>query len=192
MKKFIATTTLVSLVFSSSLFALALDEKSIKISFEGYKTPAMIGTRGGFSKAQFHFNKDASSLSKQLTNASITLSPKDIDMGGVENQVIADNLVNYFFAPFNNKGDIKVTIGNVIEGESKGTISAKVTIGNQSTLVPLMYVITGNNDFEARGQLDLSAFTNAQKALKALSDAVPEHQNVSWNIVNLTINGKLK
>lgn len=191
MKKLMATAA-ASLVLSSSLFAAALDEGSIKINFEGYKTPAMIGTKGAFSKAQFKFNKDTSSLSKQLTNASVTLSPKDVDMGGTENQVITDNIVNAFFGTLNNKGDIKVVINNVIEGESKGTISAKVTIGNQSTLVPLTYAVTGNNDFEAKGQLDLTAFSNATKALKALSDAAPGHQNVSWNVVSLTINGKIK
>ncbi|TLD80344.1 hypothetical protein LS70_009185 [Helicobacter sp. MIT 11-5569] len=189
-KMFLATCG--ALILSSALFAEGLDENSIKIGFEGYKTPAMAVTKGEFSEAKFNFKKDDSTLSKQLIGASVILSPNSIDMGGEENQVITDNVVNAFFGTLNNKNDIKVEIINVIEGEYKGTISAKVIINRQSTIVPLNYEILGNKDFRAQGRLDLFAFSNASKALKALSDVAAGHLGVSWNIVDIVIEGKLK
>ncbi len=191
MKKLFATTAL-SLALSSALFAVSLDDKSVQIGFEGYKTPAMVGTKGAFKTAQFKFKSDTSSLTKQLTGATITLSPKDIDMGGAENQAITDNIVKTFFSTFNKQGDIKVELINVIEGEFKGTISAKVTINKQSTIVPLSYVIEGNNEFSAQGRLDLAAFPNSTKALKALSDVAAGHLGISWNIVDINVKGKVQ
>ncbi|MBX7490802.1 hypothetical protein [Helicobacter turcicus] len=191
MKKLLVTA-FGSLILSSALFATGLDEKSIQIGFEGYKTPTMAGTKGIFSTAKFNFKKDDSTLAKQLIGASVILSPKNIDMGGEENQVITDNVVNAFFGTLNNKNDIKVEIVNVIEGEYKGAISAKVTINRQSTIVPLNYEILGNKDFQAQGRLDLSAFSNTPKALKALSDVAAGHLGISWNIVDITVKGKLK
>lgn len=191
MKKLLVTT-IGSLALYSTLFAASLDEKSIKIGFEGYKTPDMIGTQGVFSRANIKLNKDNSTLTKQLVGATITLSPKDIDMGGEVNQIITDNVINAFFGELNKKGDIKVNIENVVEGEHKGTISAKITINKQSTLVPLSYEISGNKEFSAQGRLDLSAFANSKKALKALSDVAAGHLGVSWNIVDINVKGKLK
>lgn len=180
------------LALSGTLFGAGLDKESIKIGFEGYKTPTMAGTKGVFTTAKFNFKKDDSTLSKQLVGASVILSPKNIDMGGEENQVITDNVINAFFGTLNNKNDIKVEIINVIEGEYKGTISAKVIINRQSVIVPLNYDILGNKEFQAQGRLDFLAFSNAPKALKALSDVAAGHLGVSWNIVDITINGKLK
>lgn len=183
---------IISLAIFNICFGISLDEKSIKISFEGYKTPAMLGTKGEFSKAKFDFKKDDSTLSSQLIGAKITLSPKDIDMGGADNKVITDNVINVFFDTLNNKNDIKVELINVIEGESKGIISAKIIINRQSIIVPLQYEIGGNKAFSAEGRLDLSAFSNATKALKALSDVAAGHAGISWNIVDISISGKLK
>ncbi len=181
-----------SLALCGSLFAASLDENSVKVGFEGYKTPAMVGTKGVFSKVNLKLNKDTTSLSKQLVGSTITLSPKDIDMGGEVNQVITDNVVNAFFGTLNNKGDIKVSIEDVIEGEHKGVINAKVTINKQSQIVPLVYEISGNNEFSASGRLDLSAFSNSKKALKALSEVAAGHLGISWNIVDISVSGKLK
>lgn len=188
MKKIFAAS---ALMLSSVLFAESLDENSIKIGFEGYKTSSMVGTKGVFSEAKFNFKKD-DSLSSQLVGASVILSPNAIDMGGEVNQVITDNVVNAFFGTLNNKNDIKVEIINVVEGKNKGTISTKVTINRQSTIVPLNYEISGNKNFRAQGRLDLFAFSNAQKALKALSDVAAGHLGLSWNIVDINVEGKLK
>lgn len=190
MKKLIVTA-FGSVILSSALFAAGLDKTSIKIDFEGYKTANMIGTKGMFKTATFNLKKDDSSLATQLTGATVVLSPKDIDMGGEANQLITDNIVNAFFGTLNNKNDFKVEIVNVLEGEGKGTISAKVIINRQTEIIPLTYTITGK-DFQAQGRLDLAVFSNSAKALKALSDAAPGHLNLSWNIVDVTITGKLK
>ena len=190
MKKLIVTA-FGSVILSSALFAAGLDETSIKIDFEGYKTANMIGTKGMFKTATFNLKKDNSSLATQLSGATVVLSPKDIDMGGEANQLITDNIVNAFFGTLNNKNDFKVEIVNVLEGEGKGTISAKVIINRQTEIIPLTYTITGK-DFQAQGRLDLAVFSNSAKALKALSDAAPGHLNLSWNIVDVTITGKLK
>ena len=189
MKKYL-TILAFCLAFVSSAFAVSLNENSIKIYFEGFKTPAMLGTKGGFTKATFKLNKNTQSLSTQLINANIILSPNDIDMG--DNQVITDNVVNTFFKTLNNKNDIKVTIINVLEGENRGVITAKITINKQNALLPLVYEIGRNNDFEATGRLDLLAFSNATKALTALSEVASGHLGISWNIVDIKIEAKLQ
>lgn len=181
----------VSMVLSANLFAISLDEKSVKVNFEGYKTPTMIGTKGVFTKINLKLNKDKSSLSKQLTNASVTLSPKDIDMGGEENQVITDNIINVFFKELNMQKDVKVVLESVLEGENTGLISARVTIGKQNTLVPLVYTIK-DGEFKADGKLDLLVFSNAPKALKALSEVAPGHLGVSWSLVDILVSAKVK
>ncbi|MCI5969429.1 hypothetical protein [Helicobacter sp.] len=191
MNKLLATT-FGSLLLSSALFANTLDKDSIKISFEGYKAPQMVGVKGKFTTSKVEF-KDNSSFAKQIVGASITLSPNDIDMS---NPVITNNIINAFFNTLNNKGDVKVELVSLIEGKDVGTITAKVTINNQSTTMPLVYKIQngdmGKKEFTAEGRIDLAPFSNTTKALKALSDAAPGHLKISWNVVDIFVTGTLK
>ncbi|CAM2921397.1 hypothetical protein [Helicobacter burdigaliensis] len=189
MKK-IVLGTLVSFALSATLFAGGIDTKSAKIEFEGYKTPAMVGTKGSFKSAKYTFGKDASSLKGQLEGAKAVISPKEVDMGE-NNEIITTNIIETFFKTLNDKGDIKVMFKNVVEGDNKGVISAKITINKQSTTIPLIYTIEGDK-FVAKGQLDLHHFSNSVKALKALSDVAPGHQNISWSVVDITFSANMQ
>jgi len=187
MKKILVSSAL-SLALIGALNAASLDTKSFSVSFEGYKTPQMVATAGEFKSVKYKFGKDKTSIKGLLDGASATLSPKNIDMGVDE---VTNNIVNVFFKTLNNGQDFNVEIINVTEADNQGLISAKVTIGSQYEIIPLYYTIKEGN-FEAKGFLDLAVFSNSAKALKALSDAAPGHQNLSWSLVQITLNAKVK
>ncbi len=179
----------ICLFFAGTVYAASIDENSVKIEFEGYKTPDMVGTKGSFKNAKLTFGKDKSSISTQLKGARAVLSPSDIDMGD-DNGIITTNIVETFFKVLNSKSDIKVSFENVVDGKDKGVISAKVTIGKQSDIVPMMYEIK-DGKFMANGQLDINTFSNGSKALKALSDVAAGHMGISWSIVDIMFSADL-
>lgn len=185
MKKYL----FLSLLASAMIYANGIDVKSVKIEFEGYKTPDMIGTKGVFKNSKLTFGKDSSSLSSQLKGANAVLSPNDIDMGD-NNGIITTNIIETFFKVLNSKSDIKVSFENIVEGEDKGVISAKVTIGKQSDIVPMIYNIK-DGKLVAKGTLDLHTFSNGAKALQALSGVAAGHMGISWSVVDIVFSADL-
>ena len=186
MKKYVF---LLSAAFSF-LCANGIDTESVKVEFEGYKTSEMVGTKGVFKTGKFMFGKDNSSISSQLKNAKAVLSTKDIDMHD-DNGIITTNIVQTFFEVLKANSDIHVSFENVVEGKDMGVITAKVTIGKESDLVPMAYKIN-DGKLVAKGDLDLHAFKNSSKALKALSDVAPGHKGISWPLVEIVFSADMK
>lgn len=185
MKKFLG---LASVVLVSYLHAVTFDTQSLKTSFEGYKTKDMVNVEGSFKNVKYQFGKNTKSLSGILKGATATIMPSKVDMG---DETITNNIANVFFRTLNQKGNIVVSFKDVVEGENKGVITAKITIGGEATIIPLSYTINGDM-FEAVGQLDLHAFKNGKHALAALSKAAPGHGNMSWPLVNVKFEGKIQ
>lgn len=188
MKK-IVLSILSSCLLASALSAVSFKEDSLKISFEGYKTKDMVGVEGEFKNVEYKFSKNAKDFASYLKGAKATIKPNNAFMGE-GNDVITDNITKVFFPALLGNADIKVVFQDVIVGENKGVISAKITMDKKSTIVPLTYTIK-DNKFEAKGQLDLHTFKNGSKALKALSDAAPGHGGISWPLVDISFNADL-
>ncbi|RJF79846.1 hypothetical protein [Campylobacter coli] len=172
-----------SLILATSLSAVSFNQDSLKVSFEGYKTEDMVGVGGEFKDVKYKFSKNTSTLASYLKGARAVVNPSSVFMGE-GNEIITDNLAKVFFPSLLGNSDIKVVFKDVVTGENKGVISARVTIDKKSTLVPLSYTIE-NNKFVAKGQLDLHAFKNSSQALKALSDVAPGHSGISWPLVDI-------
>lgn len=168
--------------------ALTLDESSLKVEFEGYKTPDFIATKGAFSNVKYTFNKDTSSLSSTLKNAKAVLNPNDLLMDTDE---ITNNIKNVFFKALNKGKSFEVAVINVAEGKDKGVISTIVKIGNEKANLALTYTIQ-NDDFNATGELDLSSFKNSSKALSELSKVAAGHAGISYPLVKIILSGKVK
>lgn len=164
------------------LQAATIDTKSAKVAFVGYKAPVMADLGGHFNQIQYTFGKDTKSLSGTLQNARAIITPTSAEIP--DNEEATNNLNKVFFPTLLGKNNIQVTFIKIIEGEDKGIISAKVTIGKESSIVPLEYTIV-DNSFVAKGVLDLHAFTNSTKALQALSAAAAGHAGISWPNVTL-------
>ncbi|MBZ7964674.1 hypothetical protein [Campylobacter sp. 2457A] len=188
MKKILISAA-VSLLLASNLSAFSFKQDSLKVDFEGYKTKDMIGVSGEFKDVKYKFSKKAKDLVGYLKGAKAVIKPSSAFMGE-GNDVITHNITKVFFPKFLNKSDIKVMFQDVIAGDNKGLISAKITMNKKSIIVPLSYTID-NNKFVAKGQLDLHAFKNSSEALKALSDAAPGHGGISWPLVDLTFSADI-
>lgn len=189
MKKVLASVV-ASVVLASNLSAISFKPESLKIEFEGYKTKEMLATAGTFKDVKYTFGKDGSSLSTYLKNAKAIILPSNAFMGeGLE--IVTENITKVFFPSLLGDGDIKVLFQNIVEGENKGIITAKITLDRKSAIVPLTYTIKGNK-FEAKGQLDLHSFKNGSKALKDLSDVAPGHGGISWPLVNITFSANIQ
>lgn len=61
MKK-ILVSVLSSCLLASALSAVSFKEDSLKVSFEGYKTKDMIGTKGEFKNVEYKFSKNTKDL----------------------------------------------------------------------------------------------------------------------------------
>lgn len=186
MKKFMLTTLCAC---STMLFAAGININTAKLEFEGYKTPDMIGTKGSFKKAQYTLGRNNNTISGQLQGAKAIISPNDIDMGE-GNEVIANNVIETFFRVLNSKRNFTVHFKNVVEANNMGSINAVLTINKESVTFPLLYTIE-NGKFIAKGRLSLDGFSNAQKALKALSEVAPGHMDLSWPIVDVVFSADM-
>lgn len=184
MKKIFAGV-LSSCLLASALSAVSFKEDSLKVSFEGYKTTDMVGVEGEFKKVAYQFSKNTQTLQSYLKGAKATIKPSDAFMGE-GNDPITDNITKVFFPALLGKSDIQVLFDDVVAGDNKGVISAKITLDKKSATVPLTYEVK-DGKFKAQGQLDLHTFKNGSKALKALSDAAPGHGGISWPLVNITL-----
>ncbi|TKX31200.1 hypothetical protein [Campylobacter aviculae] len=188
MKKILISTA-VSLLLASNLSAFSFKQDSLKVGFEGYKTKDMIGVSGEFKDVKYKFSKKAKDLVVYLKGARAVIKPSSAFMGE-GNDVITGNITKVFFPNLLGNSDIKVMFQDVIAGENKGLISAKITINKKSAIVPLSYTID-KDKFIAKGQLDLHTFKNSSQALKALSDAAPGHGGISWPLVDLTFSADI-
>lgn len=169
-------------------YAINIDQKSIEVEFEGFKTDKFVPVKGKFDNIKYTLNKNnPSTLSEALKGAKAVIDPKSVKM---ELDVANANMINVFFPTFNNSKDIKVTFINVIQGDNQGVISAKITINKQSTIVPMHYIIQ-NDELVANGTMDIHAFKHGESALKALAKAAAGHKGISWNLVNLTFKAKI-
>lgn len=178
-----------SLILATSLSAVSFNQNSLKVSFEGYKTEDMVGVGGEFKDVKYKFSKNTKDLASYLKGAKATIKPSNAFMGE-GNDIITNNITKVFFPALLGDTDIKVVFQDVIAGENKGVISAKITMDKKSTIVPLTYTIK-DNKFEAKGQLDLHTFKNGSKALKALSDVAAGHGGISWPLVDISFNADL-
>ncbi|ENY6720512.1 hypothetical protein ACFZWW_001433 [Campylobacter jejuni] len=188
MKK-ILISVLSSCLLASALSAVSFKEDSLKVSFEGYKTKDMIGTKGEFKNVEYKFSKNTKDLASYLKGAKATIKPSNAFMAE-GNDIITNNITKVFFPALLGDTDIKVVFQDVIAGENKGVISAKITMDKKSIIVPLTYIIK-DNKFEAKGQFDLHTFKNGSKALKALSDVATGHGGISWPLVDISFNADL-
>ena len=176
--KNVALSVTASLFLLSSINAATLKKESIRVSFEGYKTEEMVGVKGEFKNIQYKLGKDTKSIAGTLKGANAIIAPNSVDMEE-GNEEITKNIINAFFATLLPKnGNVQVNFRDVVEGNNKGVISAQITIGNQSTII--------------HGQLDLHVFNNANKALKALSDAAPGHGGISWPLVDIVVTADIQ
>lgn len=182
MKKIIYSLA-TSLVLATGLSAVSFNQDSLKVGFEGYKTESMVGVAGEFKEVKYKFSKNTNTLASYLKGASAIVKPSSAFMGE-GNDVITDNITKVFFPNLLGNSDIKVVFKDIVAGDNKGVISARVTIDKKSTLIPLSYTIE-NDKFVAKGQLDLHTFKNSSQALKALSDAAPGHGGISWPLVDI-------
>lgn len=168
-------------------YAISIDQKSIEVSFEGFKTPDFKGAKGKFENIKYTFSKNDQNLSSALKGAQAIIDPKSVKM---ELEVANKNMKEVFFPALNKAKEIKVTFINAIEGNKQGVISAKITIEKQSTIVPLYYKIK-NNEIIANGQMDLHAFKNGEIALTNLAKAAQGHLGISWPLVNISFKAKI-
>ncbi|TEY03564.1 hypothetical protein [Campylobacter sp. US33a] len=187
MKKSFFAVALLLLV--SGLNAVSFDQNTLKVNFQAYKTEQMVGVPGEFKNVKYKFSKNTGDLASYLKGAKAIIKPSDAFMGE-DNDIITENVVKVFFPALLGNSDIKVSFEEVIMGENKGVISAKITMDRKSVMVPLTYTIE-NNKFEAKGQFDLHTFKNASKALKALSDVAPGHGGISWPLVDITFSANI-
>lgn len=187
MKKILKSVVVAS-IFAVGLNAATIDTNTLKLEFEGYKTSEMAGVTGTFKDIKYTFGKDLSNIKGVFTGAVAIIKPQNVDMGA---DPITNNVKNAFFGNFIPSGDIRVSIIDVVEGENVGLLSAKIKIGKESSIIPLTYTIK-DGKFTASGQLNLNAFTHANKALRELSKAAAGHQNISWPVVDITLNADVK
>lgn len=178
--KFVAGACL--LVMSSFMYANMINTKSVNVEFIGYKASVMADLAGHFKNIQYSFGRDSSSISGVLSNASAIIIPTSSEIP--DNEVATRNMNEVFFPTLLGKNNIKVTFIKIVEGEDTGLISAKVSIGKEFSVVPLVYTIK-NGKFVAKGTLDLNSFSQSQKALRALSDAAPGHAGITWANVEI-------
>ncbi|TLE00032.1 hypothetical protein LS73_006210 [Helicobacter muridarum] len=185
----IVVGSLLSATASAFLHAATIDKSSVEVWFIGYKTPDMVDLAGTFKNIKYTFGKDAKTFMGTLQGASAVIVPTSSEIPDIE--AATNNMNKVFFPTLLGKNNIQVTFVKVIEGDNRGVISARVSIGKESTIIPLEYEIS-DNKLTAKGRLDLHNFSNASKALKALSDAAAGHAGISWPNVDIIFKANIK
>ncbi len=184
----LVSTCLVSAFVSSFMYASTIDQKSVKVEYIGYKTPYMAELAGNFKNIKYTFGRDNKTIKGVLSGASALIVPTSSIIE--DNEEATNNMNKVFFPTLLGKNNIQVVFVDVVEGDNKGLISAKIIIGKQSCIIPLEYEIE-KNTLIAKGRLDLNNFSNSAKALKALSDAAAGHAGITWANVDIVFTANI-
>ncbi|MCE3047170.1 YceI family protein [Helicobacter kayseriensis] len=170
---------LASILTIGACFGINLDTSKTQMYWEAYKLINKTPVKGSFSDVQYKFSKK-SGISGSLLGATAKIDLSKVVTG---NPVSEENLTNSFFKKFEGK-DIKVKIEQVIEGEDKGTILAKITMNKKSQLVPMQYEIK-EGQLIAKGIFDVLSF-KLDGALKQLAKACQDfHEGYTWSQVEV-------
>ena len=130
--------------------------------------------------------KNHESIASTLNNAQVTIEPSSISVG--EN--LQDKNIKEFFIKKWAKQEIKVTLKNIIDGNSVGTILANVRMNGKTQKVPMQYSIK-NGILKASGVLDLSEFKLNEARENLAKNTADALQGLLWSEVMIGFEAKV-
>lgn len=173
-----------ALIFgASSLFALSVDEASVKPVVTGYKTNQKIAVPMTFKEAKFSFKTTSGSAKEVLEGATALIDLKKVDTN--KNPLRDKNIRDKFFAKLGSQ-EAKALI-NTVEGDDKaGKLKATITFNGIQKDVEMGYVVE-NGKLVAKATIDIKNY-NATKAFDEFrTDTAIKglHGNNTWSEVEI-------
>ena len=173
-----------ALIFgASSLFALSIDEASVKPVVTGYKTDQKIAVPMTFKEAKFSFKATNGSVKEVLEGATALIDLNKVDTN--KNPLRDKNMRDKFFAKLNSK-EAKALI-NAVEGDDKaGKLKTTITFNGIQRDVEMGYVVE-NGKLVAKTSIDIKDYkaTAAFDAFRTDTTIKGLHGNNTWSEVEI-------
>ena len=168
-----------------------LDPASVKLQWTAFKFTNKTGVSGGFNKVKLTGNASAKTLSDLAKGLHMEIDGTSIESGDpARNATVSE----FFFQQFKPNGTITGEAVEVTGDDKTGVVKIKIGMNGTSQVVPFAYTIGAQGAVEAKGTIDMLAFS-----LKAAYDTLhkaceekhvgPDGVSKTWTTVDLKLTG---
>lgn len=186
--KFLTLFSLLLFVNLNLFATICKSNKGIKVNWTAFKTPYKSGVNGAFENVDLKLtNTTAKDLSSLLIGSTVKIKNTNVF---TKNKARDNKLENFFFNKM--RGEIRAIITAIeTEDDNKGKLFIKVTMNNETKIIPMTYTHK-KDSFFAKGFLDILDFS-ANNALKSINKACFDlHQGKTWSDVNISFELDIK
>jgi hypothetical protein len=192
--------TLFSLITLASLLTadggcVLVQSNDMNVTWKAYKTFAKLGVGGQFTEVSYSPNKkEGKNFKTLLVGSKVSIDVSKID---TKNKGRDKTLVDNFFGKLNGKTIEGVIVGMKADKKEKGkrvyhgSIDVNITMNGQTVKIPMRYNYK-NENFKAKGTIDLFDFS-ANDALKSINKSCFDlHKGKTWNDVSIEFSTSIK
>ncbi len=173
---------------------LLIQEKSMNVDWKAYKTLGKIGVGGKFTDVTYTPTAlEGKNFSELLVGSKVAINTSKIDTG---NPARDETLVKFFFDQMTDKS-ITATIKEITADKRikdkprTGIVQVMIEMNKKSLLIPMKYSYV-NENFEAKGVIDLFDF-HANEALASINKSCFDlHKGKTWSDVSIGFNTKIQ
>ena len=173
-----------ALIFgASSLFALNIDEASVKPVVTGYKTDQKIAVPMTFKEAKFSFKTTSGSVKEVLEGATALIDINKVDTN--KNPLRDKNIRDKFFSKLGSQ-EAKALI-NAVEGDDKaGKLKTTITFNGIQRDVEMGYVVE-NGKLVAKASIDIKDYNATAAFDEFRTDPVIKglHNSNTWSEIEI-------
>ncbi len=161
---------------------IAVDKKTVEVSWKAYKTPAKLGVGGIFDDVVYRAEtKEARGVSTLLLDASVTIDTQKVNS---KNEGRDLKLVNNFFKMMRDEKITAKVISVKEVNEKEGTMILDISMNGIIKHIPMNYTYK-KGLVKAVGYIDIFDF-QASKALSSINKACFDlHAGKTWNDVTI-------
>ena len=173
---------------------LLTQTNQLNVNWKAYKTLGKIGVGGKFTDVSYSPNKlEGKNFRELLVGSKVNIDARKID---TKNPARDETLVKFFFNQLADNGiegvvtDIKAS--KRVKGQPRrGVITISLTFNKKTLLIPMRYTYKDNN-FMAKGDIDLADF-GAIPALKSINKSCFKlHKGKTWSDVSIQFSTTIK
>jgi len=196
MKKVLfSLVTVASLLSANGGGCTLVQSNDMNVTWKAYKTLAKIGVGGAFTGVTYKANqKEGKNFKALLVGSTVSIDLSKID---TKNAGRDKTLIENFFGKLTTKTIdgkiISIKADPKKDGKTvyHGTVDVNITMNSQSVVIPMRYNYK-NENFKAKGTIDLFDFS-ANEALKSINKSCFSlHKGKTWNDISIEFSTTIK
>jgi len=195
MKKILFSLITVASLLSAEGGCVLVQSNDMNVTWKAYKTLAKLGVGGAFTAVTYKANnKEGKNFKELMVGSSVSIDLTKID---TKNEGRDKTLVENFFGKLKGKTIEGKIISIKADPKEKGKrvyhggVDVNITMNGQTVTIPMRYNYK-NENFKAKGTIDLFDFS-ANEALKSINKSCFDlHKGKTWNDVSIEFSTNIK